>query len=75
MRSRHAIQEIQISLHQMRVAKGQCLRDVPFDDLAPEFKAELRREARDIFFNTGLTVRRVRRGRRRVWRFIDKDLC
>jgi len=73
MRSRYSIQHIQLSLYSMRVAKGELLRDVSFMDLAPEYRTELTADAFAIHHHTNLTVKRVRRGRRKVWRFIDKD--
>jgi ribosome recycling factor len=73
MRSRYTIQDIQISLYRMKVAKGELLKDVPLEDLAPEYRAELARDASVIHHQTKLAVRRVWRGKKKVWRFIDKE--
>ncbi|MFG6647516.1 hypothetical protein ACGYLM_01470 [Sulfitobacter sp. 1A10445] len=73
MKARYAIQDIQVSLYRMRVAKGELLKDVPLADLAPEYRALLAEEAIYIHHNTGITIRRVRRGGKKVWRFIDKN--
>ncbi|MFG6605267.1 MULTISPECIES: hypothetical protein [unclassified Sulfitobacter] len=49
------------------------MKDVPLADLAPEYRALLAEEAIYIHHNTGITIRRVRRGGKKVWRFIDKN--
>lgn len=73
MRSRYIIQDIQVSLYRMRVAKGELLKDVALEDLAPEYRAELAKDA-SLIHQTQMTLRRVRRQGKRVWRFIDKEL-
>jgi len=74
MRSRYAIQDIQLSLHQMKVAKGELLKDTSFDDLAPEYRAELQADAKHIHHRTKIIPRRVLRGKKKVWRFIDRGM-
>lgn len=74
MRSRYNIQDVQLSLFRMRVAKGELLKDVALNDLAQEYRTELIADATHIHHHTNFKVRRVRRGGKRVWRFIDKDL-
>lgn len=73
MNTYEQIQDIQQSLYRLRVAQGQYLRDVPYDDLCRECHAELWGDAIHLHSLPDLELRLVKRGHKMVWRFMNKN--
>ena len=72
MEIEHHLNDIKYALYQLRVARGQLLKDVPYNELSHEAKAELVASAHHLHYSTGLELRKVVRRRRYVWRFVDR---
>ncbi|MGI1661370.1 hypothetical protein ACRDNQ_03930 [Palleronia sp. KMU-117] len=73
MRTIHQLQDIQRAIYQFRVAQGRYLKDIPYESLCDEARADIIKDARIILFRTNLRIRLVRRNGQRVWRFVDRE--
>lgn len=71
MRQWEKISSQRVALYHLRIQNGRYLRDIPLDNLSDIEQDDLKRCARVLVTKTRLEVRRVKRGRRRVWRFVD----
>lgn len=73
MRTIHQLKHIQRCLYELRVSQGKYLKDVAYDELRKEEIAELMKEAEHLHFKTELVLRKVRRNKKWVWRFMNRN--
>ena len=73
MRTRHRINEARLAFFGYRVSQGTYLKDVAYEELCAEARADIGHEARHLCTRTNLELRRVKRRGRKVWRFIDRN--
>lgn len=73
MRKKTELHHIQVSLFRLRVSKGRYPTDIAYEDLCREEIADLMADAVNIYENTQLDLRRVKREGKTVWRFINRN--
>lgn len=73
MRTHDQIRHNQMSLYYLRVEQGRYLADVAYEELRKEEVASLMKEAEHLHHRTGLELRKVKLGRKWVWRFMNRS--
>lgn len=73
MRTDNKVQDVKLALYRLRMSRGRYLSDVPLCDLCKEEQFSLAEDAERLLFSTGIELRRVKRGHRKVWRFMNKN--
>lgn len=73
MRTIHELKHIQRCLFELRVSQGRYLKDVAYDELCKEEIADLMKDAEHLHFKTKFVLRKIRKKRKWVWRFMNKN--
>lgn len=69
LKERHC--HLQYALFEYRKQLGWYLVDVPFHSLTIEARQDIDADVRCLLTKTNLTLRRVWRNKKQVWRFVD----
>ena len=69
IKERHC--HLQYALFEYRKQLGWYLADIPFRSLTLEERQDIAADARHLQRKTNLTLRRMWRDKKQVWRFVD----